>query len=210
MDNKTKTLIYKKALERKLEKVKNRLAIIDKYVADEKSKTMTLAEWLKYNKLDINKLFSPIGYNPIQDKAISHDSENKFIRCARNINYDRRRGYPVIILEETSGIDGMVFNENTQKYYPLPDGYRYEQELANQKPILYDIEGININDIGNLDISSSTNKYKAYWLKEALGSEYDNIEGEYSRFDDCPVKAENRERRIAERMQRVRLQGNPF
>lgn len=210
MDNKTKTLIYKKALERKLEKVKNRLAIIDKYVADEKSKTMTLAEWLKYNKLDINKLFSPIGYNPIQDKAISHDSENKFIRCARNINYDRRRGYPVIILEETSGIDGMVFNENTQKYYPIPDGYRYEQELANQKPILYDIEGININDIGNLDISSSTNKYKAYWLKEALGSEYDNIEGEYSRFDDCPVKAENRERRIAERMQRVRLQGNPF
>ena len=210
MDNKTKTLIYKKALERKLEKVKNRLSIIDRYVADEKSKTMTLAEWLKYNKLDIKKLFSPIGYNAIQDKAISHDSENKFIRCARNINYDKRKGHPIIILEETSGIDGMVFNENTQKYYPLPDGYRYEQELANQKPILYDVEGININDIGNLDISSSTNKYKAYWLKEALGSEYDNIEGEYSRFDDCPTKAENRERRIAERMQRVRLQGNPF
>lgn len=210
MDSKTKILIYKKALERKLQKVKNRLDIIDKYVADEKSKNMTLSQWMKYNKLNFNKLFSPIGYDPIQDKAISHDSENKFIRCARNINYDRKKGYPVIILEEKSGIDGMVFNENTQKYYPIPDGYRYEQELANQKPILNEIEGININEIGDLDISSSTNKYKAYWLKEALGSEYDNIEGEYSRFDDCPLKAENRERRIAERMQRVRLQGNPF
>jgi hypothetical protein len=210
MNNNTKILIYKKALERKLEKVKNRLSIIDRYVADEKSKTMTLAEWLKFNKLDIRELFSPIGYNSIQDKAISHDSENKFIRCARNINYDKRKGYPVFIVEEMSGIDGMVFNENTQKYYPLPDGYRYEQELANQKPILNDIEGININDIGNLDISSSTNKYKAYWLKEALGSEYDNIEGEYSRFDDCSNKRKERERRIAERMQRVRLNGNPF
>ena len=210
MDSKTKTLIYKKALERKLEKVKNRLAIIDRYVADEKSKTMNLAQWLKSNKLDIREFFSPIGYNPIQDKAISHDAENKFIKCARNINYDKRKGHPIISIEETSGIDGMVFNENTQKYYPIPDGYRYEQELANQKPILYDIQGININDIGNLDISSSTNKYKAYWLKEALGSEYDNIEGEYSRFDNSPLKVENRERRIAERMQRVRLSGNPF
>lgn len=210
MDSKTKTLIYKKALERKLEKVKNRLAIIDRYVADEKSKTMSLAQWMKSNNLDIREFFSPIGYNAIQDKAISHDAENKFIKSARNINYDKRKGHPVISIEETSGIDGMVFNENTQKYYPIPDGYRYEQELANQKPILYDVEGININDIGNLDISSSTNKYKAYWLKEALGSEYDNIEGEYSRFDDCPLKAENRERRIAERMQRVRLSGNPF
>jgi len=210
MDSKTKTLIYKKALERKLEKVKNRLAIIDRYVADEKSKTMSLAQWLKSNKLDIREFFSPIGYNAIQDKAISHDAENKFIKSARNINYDKLKGYPVISIEEKSGIDGMVFNENTQKYYPIPDGYRYEQELANQKPILNDIEGINLNDIGNLDISSSTNKYKAYWLKEALGSEYDNIEGEYSRFDNCPLKAENRERRIAERMQRVRLNGNPF
>ena len=210
MDSKTKTLIYKKALERKLEKVKNRISLIDRYVADEKSKTMSLAQWMKSNNLDIREFFSPIGYNAIQDKAISHDAENKFIKSARNINYDKRKGHPVISIEETSGIDGMVFNENTQKYYPIPDGYRYEQELANQKPILYDVEGININDIGNLDISSSTNKYKAYWLKEALGSEYDNIEGEYSRFDDCPLKAENRERRIAERMQRVRLSGNPF
>jgi hypothetical protein len=210
MDSKTKTLIYKKALERKLEKVKNRLSIIDRYVADEKSKTMSLAQWMKSNNLDIREFFSPIGYNAIQDKAISHDAENKFIKCARNINYDKRKGHPIILIEETSGIDGMVFNENTQKYYPLPDGYRYEQELANQKPILYDIEGININDIGNLDISSSTNKYKAYWLKEALGSEYDNIEGEYSRFDNSPLKQEKRERRIAERMQRVRLCGNPF
>ena len=210
MDSKTKTLIYKKALERKLEKVKNRLSIIDRYVADEKSKTMSLAQWMKSKNLNIREFFSPIGYNAIQDKAISHDAENKFIKSARNINYDKIKGHPIILIEETSGIDGMVFNENTQKYYPLPDGYRYEQELANQKPILYDIEGININDIGNLDISSSTNKYKAYWLKEALGSEYDNIEGEYSRFDGCPIKAENRERRIAERMQRVRLQGNPF
>ena len=210
MDSKTKTLIYKKALERKLEKVKNRISLIDRYVADEKSKTMSLAQWMKSNNLDIREFFSPIGYNAIQDKAISHDAENKFIKSARNINYDKRKGHPVISIEETSGIDGMVFNENTQKYYPIPDSYRYEQELANQKPILYDVEGININDIGNLDISSSNNKYKAYWLKEALGSEYDNIEGEYSRFDDCPLKAENRERRIAERMQRVRLSGNPF
>ena len=210
MDSKTKTLIYKKALERKLEKVKNRLSIIDRYVADEKSKTMSLAQWMKSNNLDIREFFSPIGYNAIQDKAISHDAENKFIKCARNINYDKRKGHPVILIEETSGIDGMVFNENTQKYYPLPDGYRYEQELANQKPILYDIEGININEIGDLDISSSSNKYKAYWLKEALGSEYDNIEGEYSRFDNSPLKQEKREQRIAERMQRVRLCGNPF
>lgn len=210
MDSKTKTLIYKKALERKLEKVKNRLSIIDRYVADEKSKTMNLAQWMKSNNLDIREFFSPIGYNAIQDKAISHDAENKFIKCARNVNYDKRKGHPIILIEETSGIDGMVFNENTQKYYPLPDGYRYEQELANQKPILNDIEGININDIGDLDISSSTNKYKAYWLKEALGSEYDNIEGEYSRFDNSPLKQEKRERRIAERMQRVRLCGNPF
>jgi hypothetical protein len=210
MDSKTKTLIYKKALERKLEKVKNRLSIIDRYVADEKSKTMSLAQWMKSNNLDIREFFSPIGYNAIQDKAISHDAENKFIKCARNINYDKRKGHPVILIEETSGIDGMVFNENTQKYYPLPDGYRYEQELANQKPIIYDIEGININEIGDLDISSSSNKYKAYWLKEALGSEYDNIEGEYSRFDNSPLKQEKRERRIAERMQRVRLCGNPF
>lgn len=210
MDSKTKTLIYKKALERKLEKVKNRLSIIDRYVADEKSKTMSLAQWMKSKNLNIREFFSPIGYNAIQDKAISHDAENKFIKSARNINYDKRKGHPIILIEETSGIDGMVFNENTQRYHPLPDGYRYEQELANQKPILYDVEGININDIGNLDISSSTNKYKAYWLKEALGSEYDNIEGEYSRFDNCPLKAENRERRITERMQRVRLSGNPF
>lgn len=210
MENNTKILIYKKALERKLEKVKNRLSIIDRYVADEKSKTMNLSEWLKSNNLDIRKFFSPVGYNAIQDKAISHDAENKFIKSARNINYDKRKGHPVICIEETSGIDGMVFNENTQKYYPIPDGYRYEQELANQKPILYDVEGININDIGNLDISSSNNKFKVYWLKEALGSEYDNIEGEYSRFDNCPNKQEERERRIAERMQRVRLNGNPF
>lgn len=210
MDNKTKTLIYKKALERKLDKIKNRISIIDKYVADDKSKNMSLGQWMKSNNLDIRKFFSPIGYNAIQDKAISHDAENKFIKSARNINFNKLKGYPVFIIEEMSGIDGYVFNENTQKYYPIPDGYRYEQELANQKPILYDIEGININDIGNLDISSSTNKYKAYWLKEALGSEYDNIEGEYSRFDNCPLKAQERERRIAERMQRVRLSGNPF
>ena len=210
MDNKTKTLIYKKALERKLEKVKNRLAIIDRYVADDKSKNMTLAEWMKSKKLDIREFFSPIGYNPIQDKAISHDVENKFIKSARDVNYDKSKGFPVFIVEEKSGVDGMVFNENLQRYFPIPDGYRYEQELANQKPVLYDVEGININDIGNLDISSSTNKYKAYWLKEALGSEYDNIEGEYSRFDNCPLKAENRERRISERMKRVRLSGNPF
>lgn len=210
MENNTKILIYKKALERKLDKVKNRLAIIDRYVADEKSKTMNLSEWLKTKNLDIRQFFSPIGYNPIQDKAISHDSENKFIKSAKNINYDKTKGYPVFVIEEMSGIDGYVFNENTQKYYPVPDGYRYEQELANQKPILYDVEGININDIGNLDISSSTNKYKVYWLKEALGSEYDNIEGEYSRFDNCSNKQRERERRIAERMQRVRLSGNPF
>ena len=210
MENNTKILIYKKALERKLDKVKNRLAIIDRYVADEKSKTMNLSEWLKSKNLDIRQFFSPIGYNPIQDKAISHDAENKFIKSARNINYDKSKGYPVFVIEETSGIDGYVFNENTQKYYLLPDGYRYEQELANQKPILNDIEGINLNDIGNLDISSSTNKYKVYWLKETLGSEYDNIEGEYSQFDDCPLMKKERERRIAERMQRVRLCGNPF
>ena len=210
MEKNTNILICKKALERKLEKVKNRLAIIDRYVADEKSKTMNLSDWLKSNNLDIRKFFSSIGYNPIQDKAISHDSENKFIKSGKNINYDKSKGYPVFVIEEMSGIDGYVFNENTQKYYPIPDGYRYEQELANQKPILTDIEGININEIGELDISSSTNKYKVYWLKEALGSEYDNIEGEYSFFDNCPLKQKERERRIAKRMERVRLCGNPF
>lgn len=210
MDNRTKTLIYKKALERKLYKVKNRLAIIDKYVADEKSKTMSLAEWLKSKKLNFKQFFSPIGYNPFQDRAISHDVENKFIKSAKNVNFDKYKGYPIISIEETSGIDGMVFNENTQRYYPIPDGIKYQEELANQKPVLNDIEGININDIGNLDISSSTNKYKVYWLKEALSSEYDNLDGEYSRFDNCPLKAENRERRISERMERVRLSGNPF
>ena len=89
MDSKTKTLIYKKALERKLEKVKNRLSIIDRYVADEKSKTMSLAQWMKSKNLNIREFFSPIGYNAIQDKAISHDAENKFIKSARNINYDK-------------------------------------------------------------------------------------------------------------------------
>lgn len=210
MDNKTKISIYKKALERKLKKTENRIKIIDRYIADKNAKDISLADWLKSKKININEVFAPIGYNPIQDKAISHDLENKFIKLAKDIKFDNRKGYPIFIIEEKSGIDGYVFNENTQRYYPIPDGIKYQEELANQKTVLGDIEGININDIGDLDISTSTNKYKAYWLKEALGSEYDNIEGEYSRFDDCPIKSRERAKRISERMQRVRMEGNPF
>jgi hypothetical protein len=214
MDKETKMSLYKEALVRKLEKVKNRLKIIDRYVADEKSKELTLGQWLKIKGLDIREFFASIGYNSEYDRALSHDSENKFINSAKDVIFDKSKGHPIIKTEEKSGIDGMVFNEHTQRYYPINDTICYQENLANQKPILNDVEGINLNEIGDLDISNSTNKYKMYWLKEALGCEYDNLDGEYEQFEKIPEKKqkrkEDREKRINQRIIRIRLYGNPF
>jgi hypothetical protein len=121
MDKETKMSLYKEALVRKLEKVKNRLKIIDRYVADEKSKQLTLGQWLKVKGLDIREFFASIGYNSEYDRALSHDSENKFINSAKDVIFDKSKGHPVIKTEEKSGIDGMIFNEHTQRYYPVND-----------------------------------------------------------------------------------------
>jgi hypothetical protein len=210
-----KVLLYKKALERKLNKIKKRLNLINDYVSDEQSKKMSFANWLKNVKgINIFDFFTSIGYKPFQDKAISDDSENKSIKSAKDFMLNQIKGYPILVQEEKSGIDGMVFNEHTQRYYPIADSFRYQQELANQQPTLNDIEGISLNEIGDLDISNSTNKYKLYWLKEALGSEYDNLDGEYSNFIendfDYQKNKQLRDRRIDERMFMIRLDGNPF
>jgi len=210
-----KVLLYKKALERKLNKIKKRLELINDYVSDEQAKKMSFGNWLKKVKgINIFDFFTSIGYKPFQDKAISDDSENNFIKSAKDFLLNKIKGYPVFVKEEKSGIDGMVFNEHTGRYYPIADSFRYQQELANQQPILNDIEGISLDDIGDLDISNSTNKYKVYWLKEALGSEYDNLDGEYSNFIkndfDYKKRKQLRDRRIDERMFRIRLEGNPF
>lgn len=210
-----KVLLYKKALERKLNKIKTRLELINDYVSDEQSKKMSFKNWLKKVKgIDIFDFFTSVGYKPFQDRAISDDSENNFIKSAKDFIFNEIKGYPVFNQEEKSGIDGMVFNEHTQRYYPIADTIKYQNELANQQPILNDIDGISLDDIGDLDISNSTNKYKVYWLKEALGSEYDNLDGEYSKFInndfDYNKRKQLRDKRIDERMFRIRLEGNPF
>lgn len=211
MDNKTKQQVVKTALKRKLNKVQNRLKIIDRYVSDAKANEMNIAQWIRSKGLRVSDLFAPIGFDFNKDIAVSNDSENKFLKYAKSMIFSPKKGYFVLkVEEEKSGVDGYLFNDKTNLYSPLSNTPEYEQSIANRGDELDEIDGFSLSQIGDLDISNSTNKYKVWWLKEAISSEYDNLADEYNNLDYSEERKNKIQKSKSNRKERVLLKGNPF
>jgi hypothetical protein len=216
----------KKACEIKLTKLKNRLALIDSYIKDESAKTLSFGQWLNKNQMNLSKIFAPIGFDLKNDIAVSNDPENiklSYDKCMffnPEVGFHKPRNN-----DKKSSLLGMTFNKNINKYVPESNTSLYQQAMANDK---HDIDldgGFTLQDIGNLDISNSTNKFNLYKLKESLGAEYDNVDSEYynsgdifdSVFDFSSTEKtmkqyanECREKRRASRLHRLSFTGNPF
>lgn len=211
MDNNTKKEIVKKALKRKLNKVQNRLKLIDRYVSDANANEMNIAQWMHSKGLRVSDLFASIGFDFNKDLAVSNDSENKFLKYAKSMVFSPEKGYFVSnIEEEKSGVDGYLFNEKTNLYSPLANTPEYEQSISNRGDELDEIDGFSLSQIGDLDISNSTNKYKLWWLKEAISSEYDNLASEYNNIDYSQEREQKIKRNKSKRKERVCMKGNPF
>lgn len=180
----------------KLQKLSDRINILEKFQNQPSAKNVDLKEYLKAKGIDIGRYFAPMGYFTPNNMVVSNDGENDYLKYHKGMNFNKNVGYHIpergIVSEKdhneiTSSIYGMTWNPALMHYYPTTafDTTAYSDAEGIGDTGMDMIGGLRINDFCGLNNTSEDAKELTSMVQGLLEEEFDNVEGELDLIQDA-------------------------
>jgi hypothetical protein len=189
----------KKACLVKLQKLSDRINILEGFKNQTSSKKLNLKEYLKQKGYDYRKFFTPMGYYTPKNMVVSDDVENDYLTYHKGMSFNKNIGYPIVDRAEvsekdhqeiTSSIYGMTWNPALMHYYPTTvfDSKAYSSAEGIGDTGMDMIGGLRIEDFANLSNEDEDSIELTSMVQGLLEEEYDNVEGELELIEDAQIQ----------------------
>ena len=180
----------------KLQKLSDRINILEKFQNQPSAKNVDLKEYLKSKGIDIGRYFSPMGYYTPNNMVVSNDGENDYLKYHEGMNFNKNVGYHIpergIVSEKdhkeiTSSVYGMTWNPALMHYYPATafDTTAYSDAEGIGDTGMDMIGGLRINDFCGLNNTSEDAIELTSMVQGLLEEEFDNVEEELDLIQDA-------------------------
>lgn len=189
----------KKACLVKLQKLSDRINILEGFKNQTSGKRMNLKDYLKSKGYDYRTFFTPMGYYTPKNMVVSYDAENDALTYHKGMTFNKNVGYPIINREEvsekdhqeiTSSIYGMTWNPALMHYYPTTvfDSKAYSSAEGIGDTGMDMIGGLRMEDFANLTNEDEDSIELTSMVQGLLEEEYDNVEGELELIEDAQIQ----------------------
>lgn len=180
----------KEACLSKLDKLELRKNVLEQFIEENRGTEITLGDWLKSKGVNIDKMFTSLGYYTTINQAVSNDVENDFLRYYKGMVFNPEIKGFVPDNNYVSGADhknmiksnlGMTFDPNLQLYFPttIYDTELFSSAIGNGDDVIDIVGFFNTQDLGNFTASNYDSEEVMKLVKELYEEEYDNVEEEY-------------------------------
>jgi hypothetical protein len=189
----------KKACLVKLQKLSDRINILEGFQNQTSGKRLNLKAYLKAKGYDYRNFFSPMGYYTPNNMVVSDDAENDSLTYHKGMKYNQNVGYHIpereIVKEKdhqeiTSSIYGMTWNPALNHYYPTTvfDSKAYSSAEGMGDTGMDMIGGLRMEDFANLTNEDEDSIELTSMVQGLLEEEYDNVEGELDLIEDAQMQ----------------------
>lgn len=188
----------KKSCLIKLQKLSDRINILEGFKNDTSGKNTNLKTYLESKGYDYKKFFSPLGYYTPNNMVVSLDKENENLTYHKGMSFKNNIGYHIpdrqIVKdidhqEITSSMYGMTWNTALNHYYPSTvfDTNTYSNAEGDGDTGMDIIGGLRIEDFANLTNHDEEAEELTSMVQGFLEEEYDNVEGELDLIEDAQL-----------------------
>ena len=173
----------------KLQKLSDRINILEGFKNQASGSKINLQDYLKSKGHDYRDFFAPMGYYTPNNMVVSADSENHGLTYHKGMNFNKGIGYHIpertIVKEDdhqeiTSSMFGMTWNPALNHYYPTTvfDSKAYSSAEGMGDTGMDMIGGLRLIDFANLSNENEDSEELTSMVQGLLEEEYDNVEGE--------------------------------
>jgi len=184
----------KSVCENKLNKINNRIKILEAYEKQASGTNITLKQFLKSKGLVFEDFFTPMGYYTGANKVVSSDVENNFLEFSNGMYYDEEIGFPIPHRETVSSFDqseleiseyGMILNPSSNRFEPkdVYDSETFSRADGSGDLGMDIMGGLKTEDLAVINRYSNKDKNFFDFVKELYLEEYDNVEDELDLID---------------------------
>jgi hypothetical protein len=185
----------KKACLNKMQKLSDRINILEGFKNQTSGKKLNLKDYLKSKGYDYKKFFAPMGYYTPNNMVVSDDLENDVLTYHKGMKFNKNVGYHIpereMVKEKdhqeiTSSIYGMTWNPALNHYYPTTvfDSKAYSSAEGIGDTGMDMIGGLRMEDFANLTNHDEYSIELTSMVQGLLEEEYDNVEGELDLIEE--------------------------
>ena len=186
----------KKFCEMKLNKLENRIKVLDAFQKLPQGQKMNLSDFLKSKGLKMSDIFTPMGYFCPMNMVVSDDYENNTLTYHNGFEKNKKAGFPTpnrnIVgnkehREVTSSFYGMTWNPALNRYFPTTpfDSQTYASADGDADLGMDIMGGFSMQDLAKLNNRNSDGRKLTKQVRDFYVEEYDNVEGEYETIGDA-------------------------
>ena len=183
----------------KLQKLSDRINILEGFKNQASGSKINLQDYLKSKGHDYRDFFAPMGYYTPNNMVVSADSENHGLTYHKGMNFNKGIGYHIpertIVKEDdhqeiTSSMFGMTWNPALNHYYPTTvfDSKAYSSAEGMGDTGMDMIGGLRLIDFANLSNENEDSEELTSMVQGLLEEEYDNVEGELDLVEDAQMQ----------------------
>ncbi len=189
----------KKACLVKLQKLSDRINILEQFKNETSGKNVSLKNYLKSTGYDYKDVFCPMGYFTPNNMVVSNDMENDYLTYHKGMSFNKNIGYHIpereIVQEKdheeiTSSIYGMTWNPALMHYYPTTvfdtKAYISSEEMGDSGMDI--VGGLKTEDYGNLTNENEYAQELVSMVQGLLEEEFDNVEAELEVIEEAEMK----------------------
>lgn len=191
--------IRKNACLNKLQKLSDRINILEKFKKETAGKNINLKDYLKLKGIDYRDVFTPMGYFTPNCMVVSNDLENDYLTYHEGMKFNKNVGFPIVDRqvvsdkdheEMTSSIFGMTWNPALMHYYPTTvfdtKAYTSAEEMGDTGMDI--VGGLKTEDYSNLNNYDESSYQVVCVVQELLEEEFDNVESELDVIEEAEMK----------------------
>jgi hypothetical protein len=186
----------KKACLVKLQKLSDRINILEGFQNQTSGNKLNLKDYLKSKGFDYRTFFTPMGYYTPNNMVVSDDVENNALTYHKGMTFNKNVGYHIPQRENvkeqdhqeiTSSMYGMTWNPALNHYYPTTvfDSKAYSSAEGMGDTGMDTIGGLRMEDFANLTNQDEESIELTSMVQGLLEEEYDNVEGELDLIEDA-------------------------
>ncbi len=191
--------IRKNACLNKLQKLSDRINILEKFKKETAGKNINLKDYLKLKGIDYRDIFAPMGYFTPNCMVVSNDLENDYLTYHEGMKFNKNVGFPIVDRqvvsdkdheEMTSSIFGMTWNPALMHYYPTTvfdtKAYTSAEEMGDTGMDI--VGGLKTEDYSNLNNYDESSYQVVCFVQELIEEEFDNVESELDVIEEAEMK----------------------
>ena len=186
----------------KLQKLSDRINILEGFKNQTSGKKINLKDYLKSKGYDYKNFFSPMGYYTPNNMVVSADKENEGLSYHNGMSFNKNVGFHITDREMvkdkdheeiTSSMYGMTWNPALNHYYPKTafDSKAYSSAEGSGDTGMDMIGGLRMEDFANLTNEDEDSIELTSMVQGLLEEEYDNVEGELDLIEDAQMQLYN-------------------